>query len=213
EADTLPLDFEPGPAPRGDIKEIDAMMAQLLAHTQAGGRAAFIAPAQGAIKRMVERFAEKGIPTKVATPGWQPSPGEVTLYQALSHAGVVFDKVRKHRDAAALPLVVITETDLTGNRVGDIADAKRRPARRRHRVDPLALKTGDYVVHETHGIGRFLKMAERTIHAGDETSRREYIVLEYAASKRGQPADQLWVPMDSLDLLSKYSGGESPTLS
>lgn len=213
EADTLPLDFEPGPAPRGDIKEIDAMMAQLLAHTQSGGRAAFIAPAQGAIKRMVERFAEKGIPTKVATPGWQPSPGEVTLYQALSHAGLVFPKVRKHTDAAALPLVVVTETDLTGNRVGDIAGAKRRPAKRRNRVDPLALKQGDFVVHETHGIGKFLKMAERTIQSGDESSRREYIVLEYAPSKRGQPADQLWVPMDSLDMLSKYTGGESPHLS
>lgn len=213
EADTLPLDFEPGPAPRGDIKEIDAMMSQLLAHTQAGGRAAFIAPAQGAIKRMVERFAEKGIPTKVATPGWQPSPGEVTLYQALSHAGLVFPKVRKHTDAAALPLVVVTETDLTGNRVGDIAGAKRRPAKRRNRVDPLALKQGDFVVHETHGIGKFLKMAERTIQSGDESSRREYIVLEYAPSKRGQPADQLWVPMDSLDMLSKYTGGESPHLS
>ncbi|OFN75538.1 MULTISPECIES: transcription-repair coupling factor [unclassified Corynebacterium] len=213
ESETLPLDFEPGPTPRGDIPEIDAMMAQLLAHTTAGGRAAFIAPAQGAIKRMVERFAEKGIPTKVATPGWEPSPGEVTLYQALSHAGLVFPKVRKLKDAEALPLVVITETDLTGNRVGDIAGAKRRPAKRRNRVDPLALKQGDYVVHETHGIGKFLKMAERTVQSGDETSRREYIVLEYAASKRGQPADQLWVPMDSLDLLSKYTGGEAPTLS
>ena len=213
ESETLPLDYEPGPTPRGDIEQIDAMMAQLLAHTTAGGRAAFIAPAQGAIKRMVERFAEKGIPTKVATPGWEPSPGEVTLYQALSHAGLVFPKVRKLKDAEALPLVVVTETDLTGNRVGDIAGAKRRPAKRRNRVDPLALKQGDYVVHETHGIGKFLKMAERTIQSGDETSRREYIVLEYAASKRGQPADQLWVPMDSLDLLSKYTGGEAPTLS
>ncbi|RNE48694.1 transcription-repair coupling factor [Corynebacterium alimapuense] len=213
EADTLPLDFESGPTPRGDAAAIDEMMSLLLAHTTAGGRAAFLAPAQGAIKRMVDRFAEKGIPARVATPGWEPSPGEVTLYQAFSHAGVVFPKVRKHRDAAAMPLVVITETDLTGNRVGDIAGAKRRPARRRNKVDPLALQTGDFVVHETHGIGRFLKMAERTINAGDETSRREYIVLEYAAAKRGQPADQLWVPMDSLDMLSKYSGGEKPTLS
>lgn len=213
DADTLPLDIEPGPTPRGDAAAIDEMMSLLLAHTTAGGRAAFIAPAQGAINRMVDRFAEKGIPTRVATAGWEPSPGEVTLYQALSHAGVVFPRVRKHRDAAAMPLVVVTETDLTGNRVGDIAGAKRRPARRRNKVDPLALKTGDYVVHETHGIGRFLKMAERTIKAGDETSRREYIVLEYAPAKRGQPADQLWVPMESLDLLSKYTGGESPTLS
>ncbi|APT93750.1 transcription-repair coupling factor [Corynebacterium phocae] len=210
---TLPLEFEPGPTPRGVLKEIDAMMAQLQAHTAAGGRAAFIAPVHGAIKRMAERFAEKGIRTKIATPGWEPSPGEVTLYHALSHAGLVFPKVRKLRDAEPLPLVVITETDLTGNRVGDIAGAKRRPAKRRNRVDPLALKAGDFVVHETHGIGRFVKMAERQILSGDDTSRREYIVLEYAASRRGQPADQLWVPMDSLDMLSKYTGGEKPTLS
>ena len=56
-------------------------------------------------------------------------------------------------------------------------------------------------------------MAERTIKAGDEDSRREYIVLEYQPAKRGQPADQLWVPMESLDLLSKYTGGEQPHLS
>src|SRR5699024_3085234 len=158
--------FEPGPTPRGDIKEIDAMMAQLLAHTQAGGRAAFIAPAQGAIKRMVDRFADKGVPTKVATPGWQPSPGEVTLYQALSHAGLVFPQVRKHTDADALPLVVVTEADLTGNRVGDIAGAKRRPAKRRNRVEPLALKQGDFVVRESLGSGKLVQMAEGTTHSG-----------------------------------------------
>lgn len=213
DGDELPLEFEPGPTPRGDAQQIQEMMSLLLAHTMAGGRAAFIAPAAGAIKRMVERFKEQGIAVHVATPGWEPRPGEVTLYQALGHAGLVFPKVRKHRDATALPLVVVTETDLTGNRVGDIAGAKRRQAKRRHRVDPLALKTGDFVVHETHGIGRFLKMTERTITTGDETSRREYIVLEYAPSRRGQPADQLYVPMDSLDLLSRYVGGEKPTLS
>ncbi len=217
ESQTLPLGYEPGPTPRGDLPAIDAMMAQLLAHTTAGGRVAFIAPTQGAIKRMVERFAEKGIPTHVATPGWEPSPGEVTLYQALSHAGLIFPGARQknkgEQPAEAMPLVVFTETDLTGNRVGDIAGAKRRPAKRRNRVDPLALKAGDFVVHETHGIGKFVKMAERAIQTGDETSRREYIVLEYAASKRGQPGDQLWVPMDSLDMLSKYTGGEAPKLS
>lgn len=213
DSETVPLTYEPGPTPRGDLTEIQTMMDKLRLHTQQGGRAAFIAPTRGAMKRMEERFSEQGIPHTLATPGWQPSPGEVTLYQALSHAGLVFPKVRKLKDAEALPLVVITETDLTGNRVGDIAGAKRRPAKRRNRVDPLALSTGDYVVHETHGIGRFLKMAERTVKTGDGTSRREYIVLEYAASKRGQPADQLWVPMDSLDMLSRYTGGEAPKLS
>jgi transcription-repair coupling factor (superfamily II helicase) len=38
-------------------------------------------------------------------------------------------------------------------------------------------------------------------------------VLEYAPSKRGYPGDKLYVPTDQLDLLSKYVGGEAPTLS
>ncbi len=201
---TLPVELSLPPQPRGDLKEIESMMKKLLAHTLAGGKVAYIAPAKGAIKRMRERFKEQGIRTTVASPGWQPSDGEVTLYQAFAHNGVVFDGPN---------LVVITETDLTGNRVGDIAGAKRRPAKKRNRVDPLALKKGDYVVHDTHGIGRFVEMTERTITTGDGTSRREYVVLEYASSKRGAPADKLYVPMDSIDLLSKYVGGETPTLS
>ena len=38
-------------------------------------------------------------------------------------------------------------------------------------------------------------------------------MLEYASSKRGGGSDRLYVPMDSLDQLSRYVGGESPTLS
>ena len=44
-------------------------------------------------------------------------------------------------------------------------------------------------------------------------SVREYVVLEYAPSKRGYPGDKLMVPTDQLDLLSRYVGGEAPTLS
>ncbi|WP_257181391.1 transcription-repair coupling factor [Corynebacterium cystitidis] len=206
EADTLPLEFTPAPAPRGEAQEIEALMAQLKKHAADGGAAAFIAPAKGTVDRMADRFRENGISARIASAGLEPIDAKITLYQAVSHAGLIFPGTH-------IPLVVVTETDVTGNRVGEIAGAKRRKAKRRNRVDPLALQPGDYVVHETHGIARFVKMAERAITSGEETSRREYIVLEYAPSKRGQPNDQLWVPMESLDLLSKYSGGESPTLS
>ena len=198
---TLPLEFESAPAPKGEPKAIEQLYATLKLHVQDNhGKVAFIAPAKGTIDRTAERLREHGISARVATPGLEPVEGAVTLYQALSHSGVVF---------GGPGLVVVTETDVTGNRVGDIAGAKRRAPRRRNRVDPLALTPGDYVVHETHGIGKFVKMAERTI----ADSRREYIVLEYQPAKRGQPGDQLWVPMESLDLLSKYSGGEQPSLS
>ncbi len=38
------------------------------------------------------------------------------------------------------------------------------------------------------------------------------MVIEYAASRKGQPADRLFVPMDQLDQITKYTGGESPTV-
>src|SRR5450756_1990124 len=86
------------------------------------------------------------------------------------------------------------------------------PSRRRNVVDPLALRPGDFVVHEQHGVGRFVELASRTIGSGASAATREYLVIEYASSKRGQPGDRLYVPTDQLDQVSKYTGGESPTL-
>ena len=87
--------------------------------------------------------------------------------------------------------MIVTETDLTGNRATAV-EGKRLAAKRRNTVDPLALTAGDLVVHDQHGIGRFVEMVERTVGG----ARREYLVLEYASSKRGQAADRLFVPMD-----------------
>ena len=42
---------------------------------------------------------------------------------------------------------------------------------------------------------------------------REYMVLEYAPSKRGAPGDRLFVPTDQLDQVTRYVGGETPALS
>ena len=76
----------------------------------------------------------------------------------------------------------------------------------------MELKAGDYVVHEQHGIGRFLEMRQRTIGAGANQTTREYLVIEYASSKRGAPADKLFIPTDQLDQVSKYIGADAPKL-
>ena len=126
-------------------------------------------------------------------PGAEPKPGVVGVLKGPLHDGVVLPGAN---------LVVITETDLTGNRV-TAPEGKRLAAKRRNVVDPLALTAGDLVVHDQHGIGRFVEMVERTVGG----ARREYLVLEYASSKRGGGSDKLFVPMDSLDQLSRYVGG------
>ena len=86
------------------------------------------------------------------------------------------------------------------------------PSRRKKAVDPLELAPGDYVVHEQHGVGRYVEMMQRTVGTGAQKATREYIVIEFAPSKRGQPGDRLYVPTDQLDQVTRYVGGEQPSL-
>ncbi|QRN78818.1 MAG: DEAD/DEAH box helicase, partial [Nocardiopsis sp. BM-2018] len=104
-------------------------------------------------------------------------------------------------------VAVITEGDLLGQRSRE-KDLARMPSRRRRTVDPLSLKTGDFVVHEHHGVGKYVEMVRRTVQGAE----REYLIIEYAPSKRGQPPDRLFLPMDQLELITRYVGGESPSV-
>ena len=113
------------------------------------------------------------------------------------------------RDSFAMAqakLLVLTESWLYGRK--SARTDTRLPSRRRTTIDPLALTPGDYVVHEQHGVGKYIEMAQRSV-AG---AMREYLVIEYASSKRGQPPDRLYVPMDQLDQITRYVGGEQPTV-
>ncbi|MDT5255328.1 MAG: hypothetical protein QOD10_408 [Mycobacterium sp.] len=199
----LELDIRAAPSARGHQQDIDGIFAMLRAHVTTGGYAAVVAPGTGTAHRVVERLAESDTAAAMLEPGAAPKQGVVGVLKGPLHDGVVVPGAN---------LVVITETDLTGNRATAV-DGKRLAAKRRNTVDPLALTAGDLVVHDQHGIGRFVEMVERTVGG----ARREYLVLEYATSKpakRGnQQADKLYVPMDSLDQLSRYVGGQSPALS
>ena len=198
----IELDIRAAPSARGRqsaFGDIEAIFAMLRAHVSTGGYAAVVVPGTGTAHRVVERLAESDTAAVMLEPGTAPKPGVVGVLKGPLLDGVVVEGAN---------LVVITETDLTGNR-GTPVDGKRLAAKRRNSVDPLALAAGDLVVHDQHGIGRFVEMVERTVGG----ARREYLVLEYASSKRGQQADKLYVPMDSLDQLSRYVGGQAPALS
>ncbi|MDA2948568.1 MAG: transcription-repair coupling factor [Actinomycetota bacterium] len=195
------FDLEVRPAPsaaRGQQSGVEEIFAMLRAHVLTGGLAAVVAPGVGIAHRVVEQLAEHDTPAAMLEPGDPPRPGVVGVLKGPLHGGII---------VPGAGLVVITETDLTGNRATG-PEGRRLAARRRNTVDPLALIAGDLVVHDQHGIGRFVEMVERTVGG----ARREYLVLEYAG-KRGQQADKLFVPMDSLDQLSRYVGGEQPSLS
>ena len=104
-------------------------------------------------------------------------------------------------------IVLLTGEDLSGQK-SSTRDMRKMPARRKRQIDPLELKAGDHVVHEQHGVGRFVEMKQREVGG----AIREYLVLEYGASKRGGPPDRLYVPADALDQVTRYVGGEQPSL-
>ena len=75
---------------------------------------------------------------------------------------------------------------------------------RRKRGDMFsAPEVGDFVVHETHGIGKAVGM--KKIETTDGT--KEYVAISY------KDGDMLYVPAESMDVLSKYVGDENPSLS
>ncbi|GAA3855429.1 transcription-repair coupling factor [Saccharothrix violaceirubra] len=197
-ADVLRLELKHVEAYQGDI---DRAFADLRAHTSSGGTAVLVVPGAGTAQRAAEQLKDADVPaTLVESLDDAPRQGFVTVARGALEDGFALP---------GLALVVLTETDLTGGRGGtSTKDMRRMPSRRRNAVDPLALKAGDYVVHEQHGIGKYVEMVQRTV-AG---ATREYLVLEYASSKRGQPGDRLFVPTDQLDEVSRYVGGELPTL-
>ncbi|MFN2495228.1 MAG: transcription-repair coupling factor, partial [Pseudonocardiaceae bacterium] len=195
----LRLRIAPAGTYHGDLARA---FADLRAHTATGGAAVLVVPGAGTAQRACEQLRDAEVPAVLAADGLvtPPAAGTVTVVRGTCEDGFL---------APALRLAVLTETDITGARGGTGSrDMSKMPVRRRNAVDPLALQPGDHVVHEQHGIGRFLEMVERTV--GGAT--REYLLVEYAPSKRGHPGDRLFIPTDQLDQLTRYVGGELPTL-
>jgi len=179
---------------RGDI---DRALVDLRAHVATGGTAVLVVAGHGTAQRSLEQLHEADLPAKLVEELLgEPEPGLVTVTCGRLTEGFT-----------TRALVLLTEADLTGNRAAG-TEPRKLASRRRNAVELDTLRPGDYVVHSQHGIGRFVEMRERTV--GGAT--REHLVLEYASSKRGQPADRLYVPTDSLDEVSRYVGGEVPTL-
>jgi len=94
------------------------------------------------------------------------------------------------------PLAVIAESQLYGER-------PRQQRRRRAARDPETiirdlgdLSVGAPVVHEQHGVGRYLGLQTLTVN----NTEAEFLALEYAGG------DKLYVPVSSLHLISRYTG-------
>ncbi|MDR0436270.1 MAG: DEAD/DEAH box helicase, partial [Propionibacteriaceae bacterium] len=190
------LGIRPAPTFRGDA---DGAVQAMRDDVRAGWTVVAAVDGKGLAKRLSELLSYADVPaTGLESLERQPQAGMVTIVPVALTAGW---------RAPALKLAVYTSADIAGQVTAERQRAKL-PTKRRNQVTPLELKPGDVVVHEYQGVGRYVEMTHRTV-AGAE---REYLVIEYAPSKRGQPGDRLYLPMDQLDLVTRYVGGEAPSL-
>ncbi|MDJ0341330.1 transcription-repair coupling factor [Streptomyces sp. H10-C2] len=193
--DTLQLGMHAPELYRGDTARALADTKGWLAE---GWRTVYVTEGHGPAARIVEVLGGEGIAARLDMDLADLQPSVVHVATGSIEHGFI---------DTALKLAVLTESDLTGQK-SSTKEMGRMPSRRRKTVDPLTLQPGDYIVHEQHGVGRYVEMVQRTVQG----ATREYLLVEYAPAKKGQPGDRLFVPTDQLEQITKYVGGEAPTL-
>ncbi|MGH8838693.1 MAG: transcription-repair coupling factor, partial [Jiangellaceae bacterium] len=190
------VDARPADSYRGDTQRA---LADLKGWVDGRHRTVVVTGGHGTAHRVVELLGDADIPVRYDEAlDTVPRRGVVHVTTGTLAHGFV---------ASTAGLAVLTEDDVTGQRAST-KDMRRLPSRRRNQVDPLQLRPGDFVVHDQHGVGRYVEMTSRTVQG----ATREYVVLEYAPGRRGQPADRLYVPTDQLEQVTKYVGGDTPSL-
>ena len=166
---------------------------------QQGNRVAFFAASSGEIERLADVLQEYSVPYQLgmeSASGAKPSIAERTYYAgALSSTFLIKGCVRRGAVLADSGLAILGSEDLS--ETSDLI--ARQPTKSQlaaFAADIADLKTGDFVVHATHGVGQFLGIRE--IAQGDQ--KGDFMLLEYAGESK------LYVPLTRLDLVQKYRG-------
>jgi transcription-repair coupling factor (superfamily II helicase) len=203
DGDTVKLGMHAPEVYRGDTARALADTKGWLAE---GWRTVYVTEGHGPAARIVEVLGNEGIAARLT--GFDSKTGDLpasAIEPSVVH--VATGSIENGFIDPGLKLAVLTETDLSGQK-SSTKDMGRMPSRRRKTIDPLTLQPGDYIVHEQHGVGRYVEMVQRTVQG----ATREYLLVEYAPAKKGQPGDRLFVPTDQLEQVTKYVGGEAPSL-
>jgi len=155
------------------------------------GRVLVLAESPGRRETMLETFAEYALPVT-------PAAGFAPFAESADNLMLGVGPLRAGFVLAEPPLAVVTENELYAHHA--------RPRREREGAqrsspegmlrDLSEVKVGDPVVHESHGIGRYLGLRNMDLGEGET----EFLTLEYANG------DKLYVPVSSLHLISRYSG-------
>ncbi len=154
------------------------------------GRVLLLAESPGRRETMREYFSEHGLKPEAAASYAQfaAAAAKLMLSVAPLHDGFI---------AGAERHALITENELYAAQARTRTPREARRTLNEHMLRDLSeVKIGDPVVHEQHGIGRYLGLQSMDLGEGIT----EFLTLEYAG------ADKLYVPVSNLHLVGRYSG-------
>ncbi len=165
----------------------------------------FVAATPGRAERVVELLRDYDL---LALPVFfdPRSSGNAEARGEMAHAASVLVATGSLSRGFRLPdvgLEVVAETDVFEEERAP--SERRRSAARAFLSDFRDLKAGDFVVHVDHGIGRFAGLRQIASDPYSQTTQ-EFLELRYAGD------DKLFVPVERLDLLQKYTGASRPPL-
>ncbi len=178
-------DFAPERADR-EVNLFDAVAAHLRELLSAGKAPLVTAFGEGARDRLRQVLEDHGLEAAY----------DLDRFEARRPHGVGFAVLPLEHGFCDRDACFLSEQDILGERL-------TRPVRRRRRAegfltDVTALREGDLVVHVEHGIGRFRGLV--TLEVGG--APHDFLELVYAGG------DRLFVPVESLELLSRYGTAE-----
>ena len=167
----------------------ETLVKDLLRYRKQGYRVLLMSGSRTRAKRLAEDLMDQDILAFYSEDGDRElQPGEIMTFYGHMSRGFEYPMIR---------FVVITETDIFGAK-------KKKPRRRRFtegtkisRFDDL--KVGDYVVHETYGLG---------IYQGIEKVEKERIVRDYMKIVY-RDGGILYVPATGLDVIQKYASADT----
>ncbi|ABR46397.1 transcription-repair coupling factor [Alkaliphilus metalliredigens QYMF] len=144
--------------------------------------------------RLLELLRERGIPVEfVVSHKEEIVSGQIFIMQGSINRGFEYSSMK---------YMTITDYEIYG--------VHKRKKKERRRKDAVSIKSfvdlqvGDHVVHEGHGIGKYIGIEELSV----EGIKKDYIKIRYSGE------DHLYVPTDQMNLIQKYIGSDkgSPKL-
>jgi len=171
----------------------DTPVSKLISHIKnSPGRILLIAESTGRREMLLEMLHDQKLFPKVFE-SWQD------FIDSSDHLGVAVASIDRGLNINAPEICILTEAQVFGERTQQQRKRKRRTRDAQAIIGDLTdLSIGSPVVHEVHGIGRYLGLQK--LNVGDIET--EVLTIEYAGG------DKLYVPVASLDLISRYTGAD-----